>query len=115
PVATHGQRGLQLICFQNRKGYGPISFDAMAVLATFTTHSWPSSSTEVVRCSWMYLQASLQTTQGNVVPSPTSWSCKSASSTSTFAAGCSTSRSFKMVAPSFVIVTSCGKVPAKQA
>ena len=41
-----------------------------------------------------------------VVPSPTSWSCKSASSTSTLAAGCSTSRSFSMVAPSFVTVTS---------
>ena len=41
-----------------------------------------------------------------VVPSPTSWSCKYASSHNIFAAGCSTSSSFKIVAPSFVIVTS---------
>ena len=42
----------------------------------------------------------------DVVPSPTSWSCKSASSTSTLAAGCSTSKSFNIVAPSLVTVTS---------
>ena len=41
-----------------------------------------------------------------VVPSPTSWSCRSASSTNTLAAGCSTSSSFRMVAPSLVMVTS---------
>mmetsp|Transcript_12966 Transcript_12966/g.15736 ORF Transcript_12966/g.15736 Transcript_12966/m.15736 type:complete len:240 (+) Transcript_12966:1749-2468(+) len=41
-----------------------------------------------------------------VVPSPTSLSCKSASSQRTFPAGCSTSKSFKIVAPSLVIVTS---------
>lgn len=36
----------------------------------------------------------------------TSWSCKCASSTSTLAAGCSTSSCWRMVAPSFVMVTS---------
>ncbi len=41
-----------------------------------------------------------------VVPSPTSLSCLSESSTSTLAAGCSTSNCFKIVAPSFVMVTS---------
>ena len=45
-----------------------------------------------------------------VVPSPISWSCRSASSTSTRAAGCSTSSSFRIVAPSLVMVTSCGIV-----
>ena len=42
----------------------------------------------------------------DVVPSPTSWSCKLARSTRTRAAGCSTSNDFKMVAPSFVMRTS---------
>lgn len=42
----------------------------------------------------------------DVVPSPTSRSWRSASSTSVRAAGCSTSSSFKMVAPSLVTVTS---------
>ena len=41
-----------------------------------------------------------------VVPSPTSASCSSASSTSTRAAGWSTSSCFRIVAPSFVMVTS---------
>lgn len=43
----------------------------------------------------------------DVVPSPTSLSCRSASSQRTLAAGCSTSSSFRMVAPSLVMVTSC--------
>lgn len=43
----------------------------------------------------------------DVVPSPTSWSCRSANSTSTLAAGCSTSSSLSIVAPSLVIVMSC--------
>ena len=34
------------------------------------------------------------------------WSCRSANSTNTLAAGCSTSSSFNIVAPSLVIVTS---------
>lgn len=42
----------------------------------------------------------------DVVPSPTSLSCRSASSHKTLAAGCSTSSSFRMVAPSLVMVTS---------
>lgn len=46
----------------------------------------------------------------DVVPSPTSWSCNSAKSTKIFAAGCSISRSFNIVAPSFVIVTSYKKI-----
>ena len=41
-----------------------------------------------------------------VVPSPTSSSWRAASSTRTLAAGCSTSRSCRMVAPSLVMVTS---------
>ena len=41
-----------------------------------------------------------------VVPSPTSLSCISDSCTSTRAAGCSTSKLARMVAPSLVIVTS---------
>ena len=48
--------------------------------------------------------AAMMTTE--VVPSPTSWSCRSASSQRILAAGCSTSNSFKMVAPSLVTVTS---------
>jgi hypothetical protein len=48
--------------------------------------------------------AAMMTTE--VVPSPTSVSCSSARSTNTFAAGCSTSSCFRMVAPSFVMVTS---------
>ena len=42
----------------------------------------------------------------DVVPSPTSLSCKSLVSTSTRAAGCATSSCFRMVAPSFVTVMS---------
>lgn len=42
----------------------------------------------------------------DVVPSPTSLSCRSASSQRTLAAGCSTSSSLRMVAPSLVMVTS---------
>lgn len=41
-----------------------------------------------------------------VVPSPTSWSWRSANSTNIFADGCSTSNNFRIVAPSFVTVTS---------
>eukprot|EP00732_Lithocolla_globosa_P003290 Lithocolla_globosa_v1_NODE_2567_length_1950_cov_17.572559.p3 type:complete len:157 gc:universal NODE_2567_length_1950_cov_17.572559:1359-1829(+) len=112
----------------------PNSLDDMAVRATFTRHSCPSSSTRVVRLSAMYLHASLLASRKpeimvvgcnlfltrsfarlrssaammttEVVPSPTSLSCWSASSTKTFAAGCSTSRSLRIVAPSFVTVTS---------
>ena len=54
----------------------------------------------------LLLQKLLLFSTTEVVPSPTSWSCRSASSTNTLAAGCSTSSSFKMVAPSLVIVTS---------
>ncbi len=42
----------------------------------------------------------------DVVPSPTSWSCNSAKSTRILAAGCSISNNLRIVAPSFVIVTS---------
>ena len=45
-------------------------------------------------------------TTAEVVPSPTSLSVVFAISTSIFAAGCCTSISLRMVAPSFVIVTS---------
>ena len=45
-------------------------------------------------------------TTADVVPSPTSLSVVFAISTSIFAAGCCTSISFRIVAPSFVIVTS---------
>mmetsp|Transcript_7403 Transcript_7403/g.6635 ORF Transcript_7403/g.6635 Transcript_7403/m.6635 type:complete len:393 (-) Transcript_7403:30-1208(-) len=41
-----------------------------------------------------------------VVPSPTSLSCKLANSTNTFAHGCSKSNRLRIVAPSFVITTS---------
>merc|ERR1719516_154522 len=112
----------------------PMSLLDMQVLAQLIRHSSPRSSTLRVRCSLMYLTASLlaslypaiievgwifcftsssaffsssaamMTTL--VVPSPTSSSWSAASSTSTLAAGCSTSSSWRMVAPSLVIVTS---------
>ena len=40
--------------------YAPIIFDDIEVLAALIIHSLPSSSTLMHRCSWMYLQASLQ-------------------------------------------------------
>ena len=60
---------------------------------------WRTSSFAPLRNS----AASITT---EVVPSPTSWSWRSASSQRTLAAGCSTSNSFNIVAPSFVTVTS---------
>mmetsp|Transcript_11266 Transcript_11266/g.39151 ORF Transcript_11266/g.39151 Transcript_11266/m.39151 type:complete len:400 (+) Transcript_11266:554-1753(+) len=52
------------------------------------------------------LRISDATMTTEVVPSPTSWSWSSASSTRIFAAGCSTSSSLRIVAPSLVMVTS---------
>ena len=52
------------------------------------------------------LKFELPKTQGVQRSSPTSSSCRAASSTSTLAAGCSTSSSWRMVAPSLVMVTS---------
>jgi len=39
--------------------YGPMSLEDKEVLAAFKMHSFPNSSTFTVRCSWMYLHASL--------------------------------------------------------
>ena len=113
---------------------GPRIFEAMEVFAALMSISLPSSVTDVIMLLFTYFTASriasrkpdmtvvgwillftsslarfrsseaMMTTE--VVPSPTSWSCRSASSTSTFAAGWSTSSCFRIVAPSFVMVTS---------
>lgn len=44
-----------------KKGYGPMILLDMLVLAALMMLSFPSSSTLHVRCSWMYLHASLAT------------------------------------------------------
>ena len=58
-----------------------------------------------MRDSALFNNAPARTT-AEVVPSPTSLSVVFAISTNIFAAGCCTSISLRMVAPSFVIVTS---------
>lgn len=45
-----------------KKGYDPMILLDMLVLAAFMMHSFPNSSTLMVKCSWMYLQASLKIT-----------------------------------------------------
>mmetsp|Transcript_46536 Transcript_46536/g.149379 ORF Transcript_46536/g.149379 Transcript_46536/m.149379 type:complete len:200 (-) Transcript_46536:305-904(-) len=112
----------------------PTILEDMDVRAQFMRVSEGRFSTGMPRCSSTYLHASriasrmplmmdvgwillrtrslerfrsseaVMTT--DVVPSPTSWSCSSASSTRIFAAGCSTSSCLRMVAPSLVMVTS---------
>ena len=44
----------------NKTTYAPIILEDMDVFAALMMHSLPSSSTFTVRCSWMYLQASLR-------------------------------------------------------
>jgi len=58
------------------------------------------------RSSSAFLRSSPARTTAVVVPSPTMSSCVFAISTIIFAAGCSTSISFRIAAPSFVIVMS---------
>ena len=43
-----------------RKGYDPMILLDMLVFAALMMHSFPNSSTLMVKCSWMYLQASLK-------------------------------------------------------
>mmetsp|Transcript_16439 Transcript_16439/g.52317 ORF Transcript_16439/g.52317 Transcript_16439/m.52317 type:complete len:250 (+) Transcript_16439:906-1655(+) len=112
----------------------PMILDDMLVLAALMRCSRASVSLLITRFSFTYRTASFMASRKpemmlvgwmrcrtsslprlsssaarmttDVVPSPTSWSCKSASSHKTLAAGCSTSSCFRMVAPSFVMVTS---------
>ena len=58
------------------------------------------------KSSSAFFRSSLANTTAVVVPSPTISSCVFAISTIIFAAGCSTSISFRIAAPSFVIVMS---------
>mmetsp|Transcript_36845 Transcript_36845/g.86038 ORF Transcript_36845/g.86038 Transcript_36845/m.86038 type:complete len:265 (-) Transcript_36845:61-855(-) len=92
-------------------------------LSTFTTSSflmWATAAFSARRYPVMMLvgwipfpisslprrNSSAATITTLVVPSPTSWSWRCASWTSTLAAGCSTSSCWRMVAPSLVMVTS---------
>lgn len=122
------------IISENRSFSGPINLLLIDVLATFIRASLPISLTEsdiffsknvqaslaaylypaIILVGWtlfliksfalLNISAARITTE--VVPSPTSWSYNWDNSTMTLAAGCSTSNYFKIVAPSFVIVTS---------
>mmetsp|Transcript_417 Transcript_417/g.1264 ORF Transcript_417/g.1264 Transcript_417/m.1264 type:complete len:329 (+) Transcript_417:1049-2035(+) len=113
---------------------GDRSLEAIEVFAAATTASSPSSSVATISVDFTYFTASFSanrnpdmivvgwipcftssfprfsssaaTTTTEVVPSPTSESCSCASSTNTFATGCSTSSRDRIVAPSFVIVMS---------
>mmetsp|Transcript_61312 Transcript_61312/g.161125 ORF Transcript_61312/g.161125 Transcript_61312/m.161125 type:complete len:217 (-) Transcript_61312:17-667(-) len=112
----------------------PTNLEEREVFAICVSTSWSSSFTLTLRLLWMYFRdsfiamrypemtvvgwmlfltssfarfsssAAMITTE--VVPSPTSVSCRFASSTRTLAAGCSTSSCCRMVAPSLVIVMS---------
>lgn len=73
--------------------------------ATITTDVVPSPT-----CKWFTRIEVVSKRSGWFFPQlikPTSSSCNWANSTSTFPAGCSTSSCFRIVAPSFVTITSC--------
>ena len=52
---------IHMVCQASHKGYGPMILLDMLVLATLVIQSRPSSSTGIVRWSWMYFTASLDT------------------------------------------------------
>lgn len=88
------------------------AFNSSAARMTFTVQQGQGArqgdinfgqETYSLFCFWENRVTGLTT---EVVPSPTSWSWRSANWHRILAAGCSTSNNFKMVAPSLVIVTS---------
>ena len=58
---SNHQNPLQIRISEGTETHGPMIFEDMEVLATFTIQSFPSSSTFSVSRSLMYLQASLET------------------------------------------------------
>mmetsp|Transcript_25921 Transcript_25921/g.62646 ORF Transcript_25921/g.62646 Transcript_25921/m.62646 type:complete len:205 (-) Transcript_25921:47-661(-) len=86
------------------------SWSLMNLIDSFIARRYPVMIVvgwiEFFTSSLARLSSSAATITTEVVPSPTSLSCISDSCTSTRAAGCSTSSISRIVAPSFVIVTS---------
>ena len=100
------------ILFRNALSIGSISMDISLRNSIDFFEASLNPSTTIV--GWTSLSSSSSafsirepaSTTTDLVPSPASLSTDLATSTSIFAIGCSISNSFKIVVPSFVIVTS---------